>query len=360
MTDDNPEGLSPMPNRWFGAVSGAVSAGVALGVSYLIAGVLELTKSPVVVVGDSAITAFPPAVERFAIDTFGRNDKRVLIVGIVLFSFVFGALLGVLARRSLAWAAAGFAAFAVFPVLLSIGDFKSSVGGIAISVSVGAVIGILTLRYLLDVAPVAAGARCRWRCWCWWRSTRRGFGRQLGSSSLCSPRPVRSRYRRGGGGVGPMALRGYRHCNRQNRELASKATPCDPKTADRGRFGREGTHSLRHARRHLLQDRHGVDRTPCQCQRLALAGDRNGQRPLALSFNELLDFGLTEHWTTLTCVSNEVGGDLVGNAFWGGVLLKDVLDAAGVEPGATQVVGRSVDGWTSGFPTEAALDGRPP
>jgi DMSO/TMAO reductase YedYZ molybdopterin-dependent catalytic subunit len=61
---------------------------------------------------------------------------------------------------------------------------------------------------------------------------------------------------------------------------------------------------------------------------------------------------------TLSCVSNEVGGGLVGNARWQGVLLADLLARAGVQSGATQVIGRSVDGFTAGFPTEVALDGR--
>src|SRR5690606_402121 len=61
---------------------------------------------------------------------------------------------------------------------------------------------------------------------------------------------------------------------------------------------------------------------------------------------------------TLSCVSNEVGGSLVGNALWQGVLLSDLLDRAGVQAGATQIVGVSVDGFTAGFPTPAAHDGR--
>jgi hypothetical protein len=59
---------------------------------------------------------------------------------------------------------------------------------------------------------------------------------------------------------------------------------------------------------------------------------------------------------TLSCVSNPVGGDLVGNALWTGVRLKDVLAAAGVQAGATQIVGRSVDDFTAGFPTAWAMD----
>ena len=61
---------------------------------------------------------------------------------------------------------------------------------------------------------------------------------------------------------------------------------------------------------------------------------------------------------TLSCVSNEVGGNLVGNAIWQGVPLRTLLDRAGVQTGATQIVGTSVDGFTAGFPTAALDDGR--
>jgi DMSO/TMAO reductase YedYZ molybdopterin-dependent catalytic subunit len=58
-------------------------------------------------------------------------------------------------------------------------------------------------------------------------------------------------------------------------------------------------------------------------------------------------------------VSNEVGGDLVGNARWQGTLLADLLREAQPQDGAEQVVGVSTDGFTAGFPLEVALDGRP-
>jgi hypothetical protein len=67
---------------------------------------------------------------------------------------------------------------------------------------------------------------------------------------------------------------------------------------------------------------------------------------------------MEEHDITLVCVSNELGGDLAGNARWRGVRLDELLRRAGPRPEATQVVGRSVDGFTTGFPTRLALDGR--
>ena len=80
--------------------------------------------------------------------------------------------------------------------------------------------------------------------------------------------------------------------------------------------------------------------------------------PIELTFADLLERPQVERYVTLSCVSNPIGGDLVGNAQWQGVLLKDVLDEAGVQPGATQVVSTSIDGWTAGTPTEAVMDGR--
>ncbi len=75
-------------------------------------------------------------------------------------------------------------------------------------------------------------------------------------------------------------------------------------------------------------------------------------KEVTLTYQQLLAMPLIEQYVTIACVSNEVGGHLVGNAKWTGVNLNSVLALAGVQNGATQVVGRSFDGWTSGFPTE--------
>ena len=79
------------------------------------------------------------------------------------------------------------------------------------------------------------------------------------------------------------------------------------------------------------------------------------ERPFELTYDELLGLDSIEETITLQCVSNEVGGRLVGNAVWQGVPLAALLERAGVRRGATQIVGRSVDGWTAGFPTELAI-----
>jgi DMSO/TMAO reductase YedYZ molybdopterin-dependent catalytic subunit len=87
------------------------------------------------------------------------------------------------------------------------------------------------------------------------------------------------------------------------------------------------------------------------------------ENPVEFSYKDLLEMPTREADVTLSCVSNTVGGGLVSNGRWTGVLLSDVLAEAGVSRenitrASRQLVGRSVDGWTAGFRTEIALDGR--
>ena len=79
-------------------------------------------------------------------------------------------------------------------------------------------------------------------------------------------------------------------------------------------------------------------------------------RETILTWEQLIALPMFEQYVTIACVSNEVGGKLVGNAKWTGVRLRDVLDIAGVQASATQLVGRSVDGWTAGMPTAWVMD----
>ncbi|TBL26709.1 molybdopterin-binding oxidoreductase, partial [Verrucosispora sp. SN26_14.1] len=82
------------------------------------------------------------------------------------------------------------------------------------------------------------------------------------------------------------------------------------------------------------------------------------RNPVTLSFADLLARPMVERYVTLACVSNEVGGDLIGNARWLGVPIRELLDEVQPLDGADQVVGRSVDGWTCGTPTSVLRDGR--
>ncbi len=81
------------------------------------------------------------------------------------------------------------------------------------------------------------------------------------------------------------------------------------------------------------------------------------RKPLTLTWDQLIARPVIEVDAMLACVSNAVGGSLVGNARWLGVRLDDLVREAEPEQKADQVMGWSSDGFSAGFPL-AALDGR--
>jgi len=81
-------------------------------------------------------------------------------------------------------------------------------------------------------------------------------------------------------------------------------------------------------------------------------------RPVTISYNQLMQQPMVEHDITLTCVSESVGGGYIGNARWQGTLLADVLRQAGIQAGADQIVMRDAKGMTIGVATDPVMDGR--
>lgn len=78
--------------------------------------------------------------------------------------------------------------------------------------------------------------------------------------------------------------------------------------------------------------------------------------PMEMTFSQLQNrFEVVEEYSVLVCVSNEVGGDLIGHSAWGGVRLAEVLAAAGMNDEAVDVVFSGADGYTDSIPLEAAL-----
>jgi DMSO/TMAO reductase YedYZ molybdopterin-dependent catalytic subunit len=77
-----------------------------------------------------------------------------------------------------------------------------------------------------------------------------------------------------------------------------------------------------------------------------------------LNYQQLLALPMIERYVTLSCVSNEVGGNLIGNARWLGYPLRSLLTQAVPSSTADMVLSRSIDGFTAGSPLAALTDGR--
>lgn len=330
------------------AASGAAAAALALGISELAAGLLGL-PSLVEGLGNWVIDAVPTPIKEWAIATFGTNDKLVLLIGITVVTILFGALVGVVSRRRFGIAIASFIGFAVLAALAATTDPNVSLGTAIIPAGLAAISGLASLQWLFgrttepagDAAPPTVDAPDLSR-----RNVILGLGAALGLAAVSAGvgRNLLDRAKRSVAGRADVVL-----------PVAAEALPAVSPTAELGLDGLSPVITP-NATFYRIDTAFSLPRVDIQEWALTIEGMVD--RPYSISYVDLLDMRMVERDVTLSCVSNEVGGDLVGNARWLGVPLTEVLDRAGVQPEAEQLVGRSVDDFTVGFPVEAVYDGR--
>jgi DMSO/TMAO reductase YedYZ molybdopterin-dependent catalytic subunit len=333
---------------------GVVGIGAALGVGQLVAGFVGADASPFLAVGDAAIDRTPAPLKEFAVSHFGTNDKTVLLLGMAVVLLLFGVLAGLLSRRS-----------AVPGTLLAIG---LGVLGVA------AVLGRDDLGQLGVIAPVlslVAGAlafRLLHRLALEWTTDRIGeYGRDSNQYQETTDR-TRRRFLIGSGGVvagaGFAGLFGKVLVDSNNVDasraavgplVAAEPAPVVPPGAD---FVRNGTPSYLTdpGAFYRVDTALTVPQVSTQSWSLRIHGMVN--RELTFTYPEIRNRPLVERIVTLCCVSNPVGGPYISNARFIGVLLRDLLNEAGVQPGADQLLSTSVDGYTAGTPVDTLLDDR--
>lgn len=271
----------------------------------------------------------PGDAATWAIDHLGENAIRLLAVGVTVGIL---ALAGEVRRRT-----AGAAPLLLFVVLAAAG-LAAPVGGQVIGALAGAagaaLIYGLTLAWLGAVSSAPDPERRRTVLWLGSAATAlvltgTGLDRLL-AATRGPDRRVRLRAAEAG---------------------AATAAPAASLPAIDGLSG-----PLTSVRDHYVVDIDLVDPVvEAETWRLEVGGLVG--RPLSVGFDELqARFTVVEDVSVLTCVSNVVGGPLVGNSRWTGVRLREVLGAAGVKPGAVDVVFTCADSYTVSVPIARAMD----
>ncbi len=353
--------MSGRPRRALGAVAGVVAALVALAVAEIVAALSRTFQSPVLDVGDRVIDAVPRRVKDLAIDWFGTNDKIALLVGIASILTVYAMVVGIIAfGRRLPLALGGIAVFGLIGAYASQTTRRQAPFVAVLPSVVGAAVGVAALYGLRRAA------------------TRRAPAASTESSTpkpLAPPRPsiaelVPNDRRRflataAAATTGAVLLGSLGRQARQRFSAAGDRARLRVPSARRPLAATppeivapiEGVSPFftPNAGFYRIDTALTVPQVAVDGWRLRVSGMVDD--PFELTYDELLQLPLVESDITLTCVSNEVGGKLLGTARWLGVRLDDLLGSAGIDPDADQIVGRSVDGYTCGFPT-SALDGR--
>ncbi|GAA4207187.1 molybdopterin-dependent oxidoreductase [Microbispora amethystogenes] len=387
---------------WAAVLTGLVAAAVALGTAQLVAGLVDPAAAPVVAVGGAVIDATPAGLKEWAIRTFGSGDKPVLLTGIVLVLALIAAGLGLLARRRTAYGMAGLAVFGLVGAAAALSRPDAGAAHVLPSLA-GAAAGVYALSRLWrratrsdeddyvaasraadraaearshtpaqpvsDVVPVSSPAG---------PATPAVMRPGTMSSGLRQPSaPAAEAYafdrRRllngvtagvvvaGAGGLGGWLLSG-----RKNGELARRGVAKVLPRAARPAAPIPAGADLRIPGLTPFvtpnADFYRVDTAlvvpTVDPARWTLKIHGLVDRPVELTFADLLKRPLTEADVTLTCVSNEVGGSYAGNARWLGARLADVLRDAGIRREADMLLSVSEDGWTCGTPVDVVMDGR--
>ena len=371
-------------SRWHGIAIGLLSTFAGLATAELITGLVRGASSPVLPVGQEIIDIVPIEVKNWAIDTFGTADKAVLLLGTVISLAVIGSIVGTLAVRG-----ARAAAYAVTAIVGLIGVYAVSLRpapsfGKMLPPIVGTLASIAVIWWLSPRSSAAtdgvddAGEAGEERVAHDHRDAHDG-----GHPTDVELVPVAGASRRGFltgagivglgalfvGGLGRVLKRRFDvDDERDALELPEVDDTIAAAPTDAGTPSGAGMEAydfelagltpfiVPNGDFYRIDTALAVPQVPKDDWKLRIHGMVDQE--IELTFAELLERPMIERPITLSCVSNRIGDDLVGNAVWQGVRMKELLEEAGLDPAATQVVSRSIDGWSCGSPTSVIMDGR--
>jgi DMSO/TMAO reductase YedYZ molybdopterin-dependent catalytic subunit len=326
---------------------GAGAAGIAAG--EMSAGFLSPLVSPVTALGGAVIDSVPPGVKDLAVQLFGTADKIVLVATIVIVAGVLAALAGFLERRQtgLGLVLAGLAGAAGLTAVLTRAQTTPQA---AIAPIVAAVVTMLLLRMLIrrlgtwvppgtppllpETAPLA----------------RRSFLNALAVTSLAAAV---------GGAVTAVLTRATAVASGFRGALTLPEPATSQQAIPAGAsLPLEGISPLvtPNTDFYRIDTALTVPAIDPPAWKLKVTGMVD--REIELDFATLLTKPMTERHITIACVSNGVGGELIGNALWLGWPVRELLAMAGPKPGADMVLSTSNDGWTASTPLEALTDDR--
>ncbi|HEX9087880.1 MAG TPA: molybdopterin-dependent oxidoreductase [Arthrobacter sp.] len=358
------------------AAAGIVAVGTGLALGELAAGLVSPSLSPVTAVGGAVIDAVPPGVKEWAIALFGTADKTALLGGMGLLIAALAALSGIVELRRRFAGVAIIAVFGVVGLAAVLGRTELTANAIPVPL-LAAVVGMVLLRWLVRrlgewrtaAGPPAAGPPAAGP-----PAAGPPAGNQTAGLPPAEPGPMpqppsRRRFFQALGGTAAVAVVAgllattFRGAAAAVSELRSKlALPAPESPAPPIPAGAEvrvdGVGPLVTPNKDFYRIDTALRVPVVDPAQWTLKVTGLVEREVSLDFATLLAKPLIERHVTIACVSNEVGGDLIGNARWLGWPVRDLLALAGPRDGADMVLSRSTDGWTAGTPLEVLTDSR--
>jgi len=331
---------------WRPALAGLIGAAVYLAVAEVVALVVARTASPVLAVGSFVIDIVPRWAKELAIELFGSMDKIVLLGSVGLAVIVGAVIAGIVQQLrpplgAILFAAAGTAALLATVTRAGVDPLPAAIPSLLGTISGVVVLVLLVRRSIEAQSSTERGDRARAAI------ERRGFLR-LGLISGAAAIIV---------GVGARVTNVATASFEAARQALTLPEPASRvPVPDGAEFDIPDLTPLFTPNEDFYRVDTALTVPAVNPDTWTLTVTGMVDAPIEISFDELVAMGLDEYAVTLTCVSNEVGGDLIGNARWLGVPVRDVLALASPQSGADMVLSRSVDGFTASTPLEALTD----
>lgn len=341
-----PERATRNGTGWY-AVTGLSAGAFGIGAASLLAWIVDAlsgaTRSadPLVAVGGWIVDGVPPAVKAAAVNLFGTADKIALWCGLALVMGAILAGLGVLAARAPRLALGGVTVVVAIAALIVATRPDAAAMSALPTVGGGGVWAVLLTGWIGDRADQQRAGTGQPGL-----ADRRSVLRLAAGAAAVSAVPI---------GRGLTAGSGAQTARASIVLPTAGATAPAAAAADLGTPGALPWQTPASAFFRIDTALRVPSVDPATWS-LRVIGEV--EREIVLTWAELLRKPLVERWVTLACVSNEVGGDLVGNARWLGWPVRELLAQAGPRAGADMVLSRSIDGWTAGTPLTALTDDR--
>ncbi|WP_457974961.1 molybdopterin-dependent oxidoreductase [Arthrobacter sp. D1-17] len=340
-----------------------VAAGAGLAASELIAGFVSPSLSTITAIGGVIIDSVPPAVKDWAVALFGTADKLALLAGMALVIAAVAAFAGVLELRRRLAGAAVFAIFGLVGVAAVLTRAQVTVPAVALPVLAAGIGGLLLQSLIARLgawqagipgAPAGGqtGGQITERAGGPdpGQTRRRGFLSLLGGSTgaVLVGGAVVTAWRGGAAGVNEL---------RRTLRLPAPWSPASAIPAG-AEIGLDGMQPLVTPNPDFYRIDTALSVPVLDPREWKLKVTGMVEREVELDFEALQAKPLLERHVTIACVSNEVGGDLIGNALWLGWPVRELLGMAGPLPGADMVLSKSSDGWTASTPLDVLTDNR--
>lgn len=327
------------------ATAGGASVAFGAGLGELAAALLAPGAGPFVAIGGFMIDVAPPWAKDLAIAIFGTGDKVALLIGIGIVLAALAGAAGVLEFRRPPWGRVLFAAAGVFAAVAAFTRTNAPTLAI-VPALVAAGAAMLVLPILLRRIPPPESSRIHGASQA---VDRRRFLIWAGTTTAAG---VLSAVAASAAQATTRAVTSVRDALKLP---AARASATVPKGAELGIDGLAPVVTP-NAQFYRIDTALRVPNIDPADWNLRIHGLVENE--VTITWNELIAMPLDESITTLACVSNEVGGELIGNAVWLGIPIRDLLARAAPTADADMVLSHSHDGFTAGTPIQALQDDR--